>query len=232
MIRARPRIHGFSLAELALVLIIISLLLGGVFMPALKQVEVGRIQQTRRVLAQAEEALLNYAARHGGLPCPADPTLPSGNARAGLRQDTCTGAAQGVLPWKELGLPEQDPWGRRYTYWASPVAQICVAPPCFTLATTPAQDVHTSTAGTVRVARDVAAVVISHGHNGLGAYLPSGTQKPSTGASTDELANLTAETALLQQFVSKPQSTDFDDIVDWLAIPRLMNHMIEAERLP
>jgi hypothetical protein len=69
-----------------------------------------------RVLAQAKQALLDWAARNaidnsdhnpGRLPCP-EPLGSAGNpATEGIMQGTCGAAASaGRLPWRSLGLPQ------------------------------------------------------------------------------------------------------------------------------
>jgi prepilin-type N-terminal cleavage/methylation domain-containing protein len=76
------RCDGFSLIELAVVIFVIALLLGGIFIPLQTQVESRNYDQTQRILDQAREALLGYAAAYGYLPCPADYGLVSDGAEA------------------------------------------------------------------------------------------------------------------------------------------------------
>jgi prepilin-type N-terminal cleavage/methylation domain-containing protein len=141
MTRFLSRSSGFTLVELAMVLFIVSLLIGGLLMPLTAQNEIRGRQETDRALGNIREALIGFAVVNGRLPCPADRTIASGMANAGVEAVTvaggpcaCTAAASGiagagvdcndaaadgvtgVLPWATLGVPETDAWGNRYTY--------------------------------------------------------------------------------------------------------------------
>jgi type II secretory pathway pseudopilin PulG len=87
----RRRSIGFSLIELAVVIFVIALLLGGLLIPLQTQVESRNYEQTQRILEQAREALLGYAAAYGYLPCPADYAFVSGGA-----EGTSTNHSTGV----------------------------------------------------------------------------------------------------------------------------------------
>ena len=63
--------RGFSLVELAIVLSILGLLSIGALSALRIQTERARLAETRELLADAREALLNFAAVSGHLPCPA-----------------------------------------------------------------------------------------------------------------------------------------------------------------
>jgi type II secretory pathway pseudopilin PulG len=69
-----PRIvrqRGFTLAELAIVFLIVALLIGGTVMTLAAQTEAREITDTQRTLDQAREAIIGFALRNGRLPCPA-----------------------------------------------------------------------------------------------------------------------------------------------------------------
>jgi hypothetical protein len=90
-----------------------------------------------RVLAQAKQALLDWAARNaidnsdnnpGRLPCP-EPLGSAGNAaNEGIMQGTCGAAASvGRLPWRSLGLPKLlDASGEPLWYIVSPGWKLAV----------------------------------------------------------------------------------------------------------
>lgn len=123
---------GFTLAELAVVLAIVALLLGGMLVPLAGQQDMRNRQETERSLAVIHEALIGFALVHGRLPCPATATLASGTggdcpdggaatvagceATSGAGTSLACVAPAGVLPWATLGLAETDAWGNRYTY--------------------------------------------------------------------------------------------------------------------
>lgn len=215
-----PETHeeGFTLVELALVLVIVTLLAGGLMMTLTTQQEVQRLNEARRQLADIREALLGYAAINGRLPWSADPSIPSGTANAGT---IVPNRPHGVLPWADLGLPETDPWGQRFTYRVNvPFAS------AFTLTTPGFNTITVTDGGAVPIATNQPAIVISHGRNGAGGYRSTGIQVG--GAAGDELWNTTGT----PNFVSRTHSTDFDDEVVWVPLPILMSRMIAAGRLP
>jgi prepilin-type N-terminal cleavage/methylation domain-containing protein len=132
---------GFTLIELAMVLFIVSLLIGGLLMPLAAQNEIRGRQETERALSNIRDALIGFAVINGRLPCPADRTIASGAANAGMEATAGTGATltcacasvgspvakvgmpactsnsvTGVLPWATLGLPETDAWDQRFDY--------------------------------------------------------------------------------------------------------------------
>ena len=68
----QPRLnHGFSLIEIAIVLVIISVLVSIVAVPLSTQVEQRRREETSKQLEVAKEAVIGFALANGRLPCPA-----------------------------------------------------------------------------------------------------------------------------------------------------------------
>lgn len=70
-LRSRSGQSGFTLAELAIVTVIIALLLGGTMLTFQAQNDARDVADTRRSVEQAQEAILGFAIRNGRLPCPA-----------------------------------------------------------------------------------------------------------------------------------------------------------------
>jgi prepilin-type N-terminal cleavage/methylation domain-containing protein len=269
MTKIRPfRAQGFTLTEMAVALVIIALLVGGLLLPLSAQRNVEARRDTVRAMESIREALLGYALAHGRLPCPADGSIASGTVNAGREAApvggncTCTTAnsgiaansgtpcaitsvqttVSGVVPWATLGLPESDGWGNRYTYlvttaYARSIGQSTVycdsgstlpTPPtnaAFALCTSGSAKLFSAADLAVALTTDneVPAIVVSHGDNGLGAWLSNGTQK--AGAAGDELVNANGNAV----FVS---NTGIDDLLTWLSRPILMNRMIAAGKLP
>ncbi len=120
---------GFTLAELAIVVLVVSILLGGILMPLTMQSELRRYADTKKTMDQINEALIGFVLVNGRLPCPAIKTIADGttdgttdgNTNAGfeaLTGNACTSNI-GVIPWVTLNVAETDEWGRRFTYRVS-----------------------------------------------------------------------------------------------------------------
>lgn len=256
----RPQ-PGFTLVELTIVLLIVSILLAGVLMPLSLQMELRRYADTKKAMDQINEALIGFVLINGRLPCPADPALADGVANAGMERLSCTAAGTnfGVVPWVTLNVPETDEWNGRFTYRvtagfadAVPSSAGCSPPAApsnasFALCDNGDLKVRSrATNGTPYDMTNVAlpAVFISHGKNSYGAYRSNGTQIPRPPSNTDEYVN-SSSTAVI--FFSREKSDalspcndglgagamcEFDDLVAWIPLTTLMNRMVVAGKLP
>ena len=93
------RSKGFTLAELAIVLIIVSLLIGGMFVSLSASRDIASDKDTQKQLAAINEALLGFAAANGRLPCPA--TAVSNNGR----EEFCTTDSGSCVPGQFIPPP-------------------------------------------------------------------------------------------------------------------------------
>jgi len=119
----RNHCRGFSLTELAIVLLIVLLLTTGLIVPLSAQVDQRRMRETQQMLEQAQEALLGFAAANGRLPCPAtaaslgresfDTSPPIGTPANGK----CATFFDGFLPSVDLGLSPTDSQGFFVDAW-------------------------------------------------------------------------------------------------------------------
>ena len=236
----RSRGAGFTLAEMAIVLVIVGLLLTSVLSTVSTQTDARNNRDMQTRLNQINDALIGFAQMNGRLPCPASGTIPGGAATAGVEQfnnSTCTSANNfGVLPWATLGVPETDVWGRRYGYKVSAAFANsnaynqtlgnnygCSSVPTptptvssFALCALGSLTVTTRTAGnkTGTSVLNVPAVVISYGKNGYGAYTSGGTQIVAPpAANTDETANATATSWTFYSREQSPQTSSCSDTV-------------------
>ena len=126
-VRQIPR--GFTLVEIAIAIFIITILLGSILVPLTTQVENRNFDTTQRILDQAREALLGYAAANGRFPCPASPTsngaetfatIPiPGNAGNGICNPSVTGTSTwiGFLPAATIGFTPVDANGYAVDAW-------------------------------------------------------------------------------------------------------------------
>ncbi len=237
------RSPGFTLTELAVVLVVVALVLGGLLSPLATQMDVRMTAETRKDLADIKEALLGFAVINGRFPCPADATIASGVAGAGLEAAHDAGGncpnGSGVVPWVTLGVRETDAWGQRYSYRVTPAFAQRVSPPrnaAFDLSTPGTLDVRSAAAGRTMVAGGLPVVFVSHGGNGRGGYNREGAQLP-IGEVADEIDNqlTNAGTAMANTvFVSQARNPNsgFDDEVGWVPRAILVSRMIAVGKLP
>ena len=105
--------RGFTLVELTVVLLIVALLISGLLLPLSAQQDIKNLSAAEKQLAEIKDALTGYAIINGRLPCPMDDTagITIANANYGKSGADCT--RDGILPWKDLGVGETDPWGQK-----------------------------------------------------------------------------------------------------------------------
>jgi prepilin-type N-terminal cleavage/methylation domain-containing protein len=160
--------YGFTLAEVAVVVLIVGLLVGGLLGTYSTQVELGRISDTRKTLETARDALIGFAAANGRLPCPATATS-SAEQQQPSGSGTCTvsvsaGGGQpgvGFFPAATLALTPTDSQGFLIDSWGSRIRYAvtnnkyagCAGPPATAAGTTPefTTPPTTSTTGTLRI---------------------------------------------------------------------------------
>ncbi|MGE5097956.1 MAG: type II secretion system protein [Betaproteobacteria bacterium] len=129
--------RGFTLVEMVVVIAVLGVLFSILIGITRVVVSQQRYQTTRARMANLDNALTLFVSQYKRLPCPADGTLASGNANAGLEITngtvgagrTCTDGSHpnaqlnGVIPWRALGLSAsdaEDGWGTRFTYRVGP----------------------------------------------------------------------------------------------------------------
>jgi prepilin-type N-terminal cleavage/methylation domain-containing protein len=228
---------GFSLVEMAVVLVIAGLMIGGLLTPLAVQMEQRKIGDTQKSMDEAREALIGFALRNGYLPCPAVSPLNGLEDRSGA---TCRdGKRQGVLPWATLGLPKLDSWGRVFHYSVAPAYSNSGT--MFTLQSPSDITVGTRDARGNLVAataiNDIPAVIVSHGKNGAGGFGDTGIRAPDTSiTNVDERTNAAGSGIA---FVARTPSDsptapggEYDDLVTWLSPNVLFNRMVAAGTLP
>jgi type II secretory pathway pseudopilin PulG len=251
MSKLSSRVTGFSLVEMAIVIVIITLLLGAVLVPLSAQIEQKNITETQQTLNQINEALIGFALQKQYLPCPdingdgiADPDSPG----------TCTNY-RGFLPWVTLNTPKTDAWDDLFGYQVSPNFTNTPTNPCVLgnghLGLCQSGNItikgRDNTKAEQPLATNVAAVVISYGKNGYGATSGSGDLRASIPSlDTDEITNAKATGGTI--FFSRPMSSaqatcsdsppsgipfcEFDDMLTWVSPYTLFNRMVAAEELP
>jgi len=244
---------GFSLIELAIVLMIIGALIGSFIGTLGSRIKSGRYIESKSELDDIKVALYGHAVSQGfpHLPCPDCRTatceaLTAGNFsndgiedRNGIVCDTNTDGTLGNLPWQTLGIGEKDPWGNRYSYWvADNVADN--TPTGFQLATViNSATINTRIGENIAVLTDTAvAIVFSHGSNGYGAISVDAVLKINASAD-DEVENTNNDNLFVSRNITEPGSEtaagddfEFDDILIWISEFELKGKMVQAGVLP
>lgn len=241
---------GFTLVEMAVVLVIVGLMLGGLLVPLSAQTDQRSYSETKRLLDEAKEALYGYAMSHTAtdgkpyLPCP--DTNNDGLEETRQVSGACAiNSQEGRLPWATLGLPRADSWGNLIRYRVHPTFSNSTTG--FTLSSTANFRICEDGACTTVVSSGIPAALVSHGKNGYGTYnAEAGTViLVSATASANELENIdgrnnpsagnntadTADTADVD-FVSTFVSSTYDDVVTWISPNILFNRMVAAGKLP
>lgn len=232
------RNKGFTLTELAIVLVIVALLIGGMLAPLSAQRDLQAVTETQKQLEEIKAALTGFAVTNGRLPRPA-PTLANGTERAlpCADESECTG----FIPWITLGVKKTDAWNKMIIYSVTPA----FANSAFSLGAVGSKKVQTrDNVGNISyliggpacnstTTPCAPAVIFSFGKNNWGTTETGTPIADGSTTNTDEDTNAAANTI----FFSRDQSTvptggEFDDIVIWIAPTILFNQMISARRLP
>ena len=249
--------HGFTITELAVVLVIVGLLLGGLLVTLSAQYEARQLVETRDRLALAQEALIGFALRNGRLPCPAvaagggpayrdgttvqvQGTGEEGFASGGSASTGQCFNSHGLLPALTLGLGTTDANGFLVDAWNTPVFYSVTAwsSNAFTKSGGIAAAGITALNPTFRLCSTAAC--------GTGQVLTSDNTVPAVIFSAgknrraalsdipvgdvDERENVDGDNDFVSHD-SRPAGAgggEFDDVVSWLSANVLVNRMVAA----
>ncbi|MFO0389840.1 MAG: prepilin-type N-terminal cleavage/methylation domain-containing protein [Alphaproteobacteria bacterium] len=238
------RIHkarsGFTMLELSVVIVIIALITGMGTVATLGLVESAKSAATEKKLDEIEKALQVFRLKNNRLPCPASLTLAPSNVNYGLEGQPLGGcttgtpaatqyglneyAVRGAVPVRSLGLPDSfmyDGWGRRFLYAtdinATYADVFTVIRPREYCEIAILDNAENAISGDENYAGGAIYALVSHGPNGSGGYLESGTRMLA-GSDSHEQKNCACDDsgflpAVDAQFVSKETTSTFDDIV-------------------
>lgn len=226
--------RGFTLLEMAVVLIIVGFLLGGLLISLSAQMEMKSRNTTEQSIDNIKEAILGFSLINGYLPCPDSSAVPTGVEGARDVNGGCL-VLEGTLPWQTLAVARTDAWEKYFRYrvtsaFANSGSGSGIK---FGLGST----------GNITIKSDVGqftttavAVVVSHGGNGFGAKnmtqtSPDNDMPMPTGA--DELEN-TDKNNIFVSHTPTPRNSgnEFDDLVTWISPNVLFNRMVAAGKLP
>ena len=214
--------YGFTLVEMAVVLVIVGLILGGMFSGLTAMRETAKFKEDHQKLQDIKASLLSFVAINNRLPCPDS----DNDGQENLNADFCQ-QDFGTLPFADLGTHASNAYGLAFSYQVNRQADtsdandtansasyfgVCADGACFDKDTPPKSG--TPGAGNFTVedgssnnlAIQIPLLVISHGQNGC----------PSSRSSeeSNNCSNLETTTTYYQA----PQNRDsFDDVLIWLS---------------
>lgn len=207
---------GFTLIELAIVLLIIGLLMSVLMLPFLKRHNFQEIKLNKQ-LDLIREALYGYALENNRLPCPAT------NPDSGV--ESCTGSNQGFIPYLELGVDQFDVYGNPFLY---KVDREFTKQIRFDTRPKDSLEVKSANGKTIvggsnisveKKGGTLAAIVLSQGANAL-----------RNNISPDEIANLNSLKVTIHQNESPPDGQNDDNAI-WISYLPLKNFLSRNGRL-
>lgn len=244
--------RGFTLIEMAIVLVVIGMIVSGGLFIVSDIASGARRTETDQKLDVIERALIVYAIQNSCLPCPADRNMASSGTNPGQAHHNgstnpyyttgCTGADTdecnstiGVVPWRNLGLSEQDivdAWGTRISYSIGIGADSGIEDTDGMVRTPPSDytppgtiDVNAAAGGVIT--SDAAYVLVSHGkdrafgYSAITALLQNDTH--GSGATDPQPENGDTDEVFVQDDLNEVANEDyFDDIVRFRTKPLIV----------
>ena len=187
MYKSPSRRQGFTLAELAIVLVIMTLLISGMLIPIGAQIQNRRISETQKTMEEIKDALIGYAITNKKLP------LPAANITDGTPVVCSSPSANcvGYVPWLILGTNRFDAWGKAIKYSVdrkfTEAGDSTLTPPCNASYYDGSIELKTrDTTGTlVNYSTHIAALLFSFGAKNFGTSeagisLPNNSSTPPT----------------------------------------------------
>ena len=252
------RSRGFTLIEVAVVILILTILASGLAMPVAAQLQMRRAEQTRQRLDDARESLLAFAAANGRLPCPAIDTSRGEEAFAAggdASNGNCARFNDGYLPGATLGLSPLDSQGFVRDAWNTESSRIRYA--VFGAGSSvngvvnPFTRVNGMQAATLASLGDAPHFLfICAGNSGASAsgcgpasnqltrraafvllsLGPNAGMAPAPGS--DEARNQSGDPVFVYHEASGGPNGGFDDMVQWVPMHLVASRMLAAGRLP
>jgi prepilin-type N-terminal cleavage/methylation domain-containing protein len=243
--------RGFSLLEVAIALAILAIGLAALAVPLASQVQVRRMDEARRQLAEARDAVLGFAAAHGRMPCPA--TLATRGYEAFAHDgDSANGRCAdfhgGFLPAAALGMAPLDDAGFLRDPWATGANRVRYAVHAgaingVTHALTRSGGMAQATLGGLGAAPHYIYVCASGETVDASGCGPAANQltrraafvllSPGPNATAvpgeDEARNLDADAVFVAR--DAPEG-GFDDLLEWGSIHLVVHRLVTAGRLP
>lgn len=240
---------GFTLVEMAIVLIIFGFLIAALLLPMQTQRNISKQLETEVILENSKKALLGFAQSKGYLPCPAT------NGNTGVFPDD-TGTENpevsgvcvsqvGFLPGVTLGLRPIDDRGFALDAWGNRVRYAVTAGNSNAFTTVNQMN----TIGLANLKPDLHVCVSATGitssecstsnnsnyliKNAVAVIFSLGASGLEASGGNDENANLNGDVVFVSHNISSSNSVngEFDHIVTWLSPYVLYNAMIQTGQL-
>lgn len=240
---------GFSLIELAIVLIIMGFVIGSLLLPLKAQRDSSSLAQTEMTLEMAKKALLGFAQATGRLPCPATNdgtgTFPDGTGTSNPNGSGACVHQVGFLPAATLGIQPTDAQGFALDAWGGRIryAVTNANTNAFTTSAKMSEVGITVLQPDLRVCHSsmgITATVCSTGtesnysiNNAVAVIYSTGITGSLASGGNDENANLDNDMVFVSHDVTVTSATggEFDHMVTWISPYVLYNAMIEAGQL-
>lgn len=249
LISKNMQTKGFSLVEMAVVLVIVGLLISGLIMPLSAQMDQRNVAETRDSLENAKQAILGFAVANGRLPCPASST--SKGIENPATGGDCSTNQDGFLPAATLGLQPIDSSGYMLDAWNNRIryAVTTANTNAFTTSgqmdtvgkSTLAPDLRVCQTGTGVTATQCSSTVPESNYlinNAVAVIYSQGKNWATGGTGTDEAINTGgvadgSNTVFVSHVPSGTGATtgEFDDLLVWISPYILYNRMVEAGQL-
>lgn len=238
---------GFTLIEMAMVLMIVSLLLGSLMVPFAARLEQGKIADTQQTEITIIEALMGYMIVNGRLPCPASASSYGVESFAGGGNESnglCSNFYNGWVPAVTLGLSNIDNQGYAVDAWNTRIHYAV---------TSANNNAYTKSNGiTLASSADLSVCSTASANSSscsvtnsiLSANTPAvvyslGKNAATGGSSADEAENPNLNSIDNDKvFVSHTPTIngasggEFDDLVTWISPNILFGRLVAAGKLP
>ncbi|HLX23032.1 MAG TPA: type II secretion system protein [Usitatibacter sp.] len=257
--RSSPgRSGAFTLIEIAVAILILTILASGIAMPVAAQLQLRRAEETRRLLDDARESLLGFAAANGRLPCPATETsrgeesfAPGGDGTNG----NCARFHDAYLPAATLGLAPLDGEGFARDAWNTEGSRIRYAVfgagSAVNGIVNPFTRVNGLQAATLAALGDAPHFIFicasNTGASGSGcgpaanqltkraAFVllslgPNAGTAPAPGS--DEARNQSGDPVFVYHEATGTGNGAYDDVIQWVPMHLVASRMLAAGRLP
>ncbi|MDO8263860.1 MAG: type II secretion system protein [Gallionella sp.] len=242
------RVNGFSLVEMAIVLAIVALLLGGLLPTISGQIEQQRSNETRKQLDEIQQALIGFAITSGRLPCPASST--SNGMESPVGGGNCSNFNNGFVPAATLGLTPIDSQGFAIDSWNNRIHYAVTSWNSNTFTTTNSMStvgisnllpnlLVCSIASTSSSSCSVAGSALTSSPGVPVVIYSTGKNGGYGGTGTDEAENPNPNSAdndrVFVSHVPSPSTAtngEFDDLVVWISPNILLSRMVAAGKLP